>query len=390
MANNVDYYLNNYLDILVQDTLSLKSLVPNYLDVELDLYFNKIDNLVTKIKNQDTITNKALLEFQSNYNELKNNLDSKLAYITDTAETFNKLNKTFDTTEFKQISTFTKLGTTGIEGSSEFFLKRDKTNFNFTKELIDDSTIIFYNSNSNFHNSITFEHIDKDYIASILFEFLLIDGTTKVYIKDQSEIVNNTITLETDPMITLSLKVNVTYVDDNITNKLDILSDITSYSSLYTYTKEGYIDFNEVVFDSPHILSFNQTISLPSNTYVNYHVKLNNITFTIPVGNSIVCKRADKVSEKEIKSIVGIYKDNFFTSTINEVSEILDKENTYVVYYPKVASNVVINNIIKVINDYSFRFLSYNETVSFKLSAELFSFDMYSTPKIKNIIGYAK
>lgn len=389
--DNITYYLDNYLDTLVQETLTLRSLTPNYLDIELDAYFNTIDELLTKIKNQDNITSQALNEFINNYQGLKLSFYNKLDYIKSTADTFNKLNKTYDTKEFSQIETFSAIALDNIENTDSLFLTKSSTNFNLTKEIVTDNTINFYNSNSNFHTAINITGVDTDYIDSLQVTILLTDGTVKSITVHHEEISENTISVNTEAMISVSLKIDIFYKDNNITNKMEILEDIFCHSSLYTYQQYGTISLNAVEFQEPRLIAFNQTVKLPADTYINYSITINDsLSFTIPVGNSVVCKRASVLNSKEVKKYIGLYKDNMYFSNSFELSDIVDKENTFVVYLPKLTTNVTLNNMIKIINDSSFKFLSYIDKVNIKLVVELISFDPYSSPSIKNIVGYVK
>lgn len=399
----VKEFLNDFQDILISERLEIDKYPDNFANVELSLLQRELDKLTTLIKDQNTLTLAASTEFLKNYQNLKENLKNKIEYINSTAEVYNKLNITYDKNTLVDFINFDiMVAARSIQSEVDNILEQTLA-YNHNKsgvELAYDSTHSLHwssagnetyaNRNGSFHNSVTIALSPSSFTigTEVRLVILKVDGTTytQTYIVDKETQV---LTIYHELMQSLSVSV---FTD---------IFDTTSMSvslNLNRYKRYGTMSLPIQTLKAAEYLIFNQVAVLQSDTYLNYNLTLSfsgkSINMTIPINNNLVCKRLDLLNEKEVDTLIGMYIKDVYTEddlTLEYVSQLEDKHEKYIVYKTKLVDNVILNNVIKVLDDTSFKLLRNRDTdIEIGMTIEFYSFNESSSPLLKYITGFTK
>jgi hypothetical protein len=394
----VKEFLNDFQDILISERLDIDKYPDNFANVELSLLQRELDKLTTLIKDQNTLTLAASTEFLKNYQNLKENLKNKIEYINSTAEVYNKLNITYDKNTLVDFINFDiTVAARSIPHEEGPNILEQTLAYNHNKsgvELAYDSTHSLHwseiNRNGSFHNSVTIALSPSSFTigTEVRLVILKVDGTTytQTYIVDKETQV---LTIYHELMQSLSVSVFTAIVD---TTSMNVSLNLNRYK------RYGTMSLPVQTLKAAEYLIFNQVAVLQSDTYLNYNLTLSfsgkSINMTIPINNNLVCKRLDLLNEKEVDTLVGMYIKDVYTEddlTLEYVAQLEDKHEKYIVYKTKLVDNVILNNVIKVLDDTSFKLLRNRDTdIEIGMTIEFYSFNESSSPLLKYITGFTK
>jgi len=394
-------YLDNYQDMFIEQRLELSRYPNNIALQELIMISQHIDNLVALVDSQNNLTESGIKTFEKNYDNLIQSIHNKIKYIKDSAVVFNKLNVTYDK---NSIIDYVNVKITEEGIPEELVYNSNLNGFTLPKNTvtvncpytISNNNLIVHNSNLNLHNSIAISNPNLKYVESMDLVVLKSDGTVLNKRLDLKDILKNNIVFEHEAVASLQINIQVSYRDEeNLTEllKSTILNGFKFSLNLNTYTNFACQTFKDLEFNYGKYLIFNDVIKIPTDCYCNYNITINNLTFTIPVGNSVVCKRLDLLNKKEVKKIIGMYIKNNYTEEDLDVDYLLSLPNLnekYVIYISKLTDNTVLNNKVKIINNNSFSVIDTTLKLDVSLQLELYSFNSANTPLLKSITGFTK
>jgi len=385
LTENQDLYINRKFD-------STKYPI-NFVELELQLMQAELDSIYSAINNQNESTAKAALEFQNLYLNMVDSFQKKIDYIKNVSEILGKLNITYDAnniSDFKIVDYFQD----NFELNSASYLVLPKKPVTFKANfVVVGETLEVYNTNKSIHNGISIKGNFTD-IDSFLITILKTDGT---FIQDTVDsFTNNIVNFEHEVANSVSIAVKVFFNNPNLSNldKQAIYSSFVFNLCFNNYENYATYMLPKLTLKSADYYVINQLTKIPTNTFINYNISVDDVNYTIPVGNTVVCKRLDNLNYKEVSSFVGLYiKDLYTTENLSEeYLKTLDrKEEKFVIYVSKLKDSVVLNNTLKLIDNLGFKYLKYAaQTLDVRINVELYSFNSALTPQIKNIIGYSK
>lgn len=399
--DNLDKYLQNYQDMFIERQLDLSRYPSNMIKEEFNLIEKHLDELLVLTDSQTKLTQEGAIQFKKTYENLITSLENKIKYIQDSSVVFNKLNVTYDKNSIVAYENI-KLQDENIpeilyynDAKKGYTLPRTSVTTN-CPYVVEGDTLTVTNSNLNIHNSISISNDYFNYIENLDIVILKIDGTVvnkRVAIVDYFK---HNIIIDHETAASLQINIKLEYKDEELSAllKTTVLNNFKVSLNLSNYSNFATQTFKRISLDYAKYLIINETLKVPSGCYCNYNITINNeVTFTTPIGNSVVCKRLDLINKKEIKKIVGMYIKNIYVEEALDIEYVLSlpfPTEKYIVYIPKVTDNTIINNKIKMIQNNSFSILNSASKIDLDLQLELYSFNSTETPLLKSIVGFTK
>lgn len=385
LIENQDLYINRKFD-------STRYPI-NFVELELQLMQAELDSIYSAINEQNQSTAKAALEFQDLYSNMVASFQKKIEYIKNVSEILGKLNITYDAnniSDFKIVDYFNN--DFELNSSSYLVLPKEPVTFK-ASFVVSGDTLEVYNTNKSVHNSISIKGNFTD-IDSFLITILKTDGTV---IQDTVDsFANNVVNFDHELANSVSIAIRVFFNNPNLStlDKQVIYNSFVFNLCLNNYSNYTTYSLPKLTLKVADYYVISQLTKIPTNTFINYNISVDDVNYTIPVGNNVVCKRLDNLNYKEVASFVGLYvKDLYTTENLDEayLRSLDRKEEKFVVYISKLKDSVVLNNTLKLIDNLGFKYLKYaNQNLDIRVNVELYSFDSTLTPQIKNIIGYSK
>lgn len=394
-------FLDNYQDTFITEVVDIVNKYPNnMIKQELDLLDIELTRLKTLVDSQVNVINEGCLDFKNNYDLLINSIKNKIEFINSSASIFNKLNVSYDlnsVVDYLNINLFNSLHTNLLYDDSKegFTLNYDFVTYRCNYLVNSDLDLVVYNNNKNFHNSIILESSNLDLFSEFTLIILKIDGTviTKVIQNINS---SDKISIEHPIADSLNITIKTKFKNSSLLNaeKMVILDTFKISLSLNKYLCYDTLMLPTISLKSGKYVLLSQTTKVPADCYINYIITISGQTFSVPVNNSIVCKRLDLLNVKEVAKIVGMYIKNDFTRDHLDLDYLLtldNKNEKYVIYESKLKESVVLNNTIQILNNTNFKLVNYiKERIDIELTVEFYSFNKNETPVLKNIVGFTK
>ena len=381
----------------------------NYLS-KLDLKHLErgLENIAKDLINISTMTTEASNEALVHYNKLLQILENKIEYISDMSDVFNYVNSYFDRRTVRDFVAFNlkELSTDTLYDEYQKGLTLQNVKYLYQcSKTIEGNSITFYNTNNSSHTGL--------YITSSFLELLdIIQITIR---KSDGTILEVDIT---------SNEYNVTYIKHDllVSSQITIMfglkgdpSFALSQSTLNTielslldrnYKTEGITTLEKATIESAELLSFIVAASLPSNTYLNIETGLelidtngnliDLINITLPVNNSEVCKRLDRVNWGEVDSVTSLIINNKRSRTTKKLTQsylenLEFKNERYITYIPKNLEENILNKYVRKLGNTSFKVNDrIVKSIILNPCIEMYSFNPSETPIIQYITGVTK
>lgn len=393
-----DLYYDGVININSQ-TAALSKLDLKLLDKSL-LEISK--ELITISNKTSAATEEAL----DHYTNLLNILEDKIEYISDMSDVFNYINTYFDRRAVRDFVIFnlrTITNSTYDEYQKGLTLENIKYLYNCTK-TIEGNVITFYNTNNSSHSGLYLSSKVLDLLDITQITIRKADGTVLEvdinYNNTDFTYIKHELLVSSQTNITFKLKSNPDEkIDDTILNTIN-LSLIDK-----NYQTEAIYVLDRTTIKADDLLSYIVSANIPTNTYLNIESNLelldindnviDSINITLPVNNSEVCKRLDRVNWGEVELVTSLIVNNKRSRVKKLTREYLEnldfKNERYITYIPKNLDSNILNKYIKKLGNTSFK-VNTNVVKNIILNPciELYSFNPNESPLVSSITGVTK
>lgn len=375
--------------------------------LDLRLLETSLNSIAKDLINISTKTSEASVEALEHYTNLIEILEKKIEYISDMSDVFNYVNSYFDRRTVKDFITFNlkNLNTDSLYDDYQKGLTLQNVKYLYQcSKTLEGNSITFYNTNNSSHTGL--------YITSSFLDVLNInqitirksDGTVvEVDINsNESDVtyIKHDLLVSSQIIITFSLKASP---DTVLTT--DILNSINLSLVDRNYKTEGISPLVRSTIDSAELFSFIVSASLPVNTYLNIETNLelldingniiDLINITLPVNNSEVCKRLDRINWNEVDTVQSLITNNKRSRMKKLTRSYLEglefKNERYITYIPKNTEENILNKYIRKLGNTSFKV---NDKIVKKIvlnpCIEMYSFNTNESPTVKYITGVTK
>lgn len=390
-------FLKEFQDIYVNISTDLTTIEEDLSKVELKSLEKYLANVNSQLSETATLTNKASKEALNHYLNILNTLDSKVDYISDSADVLNYVNTYFDIRTVKDMYNFdiaSSSSDTCIYNPStkNISLNNIKTINNCSK-TINYNVMTFYNTNNSSHTGL---YISSPHLYLLEITQILIrksDGTVL-----EVEIPSYTTELIIEHEELISSQVNITF-DININT--EYLSNVLMSLITNKFITEGNLALERSMLKASDLFSIVVDASTPSNTYCNVVLNMElkdindnsilQLVNTIPVNGSLVCKRLDNVNYEEVDTISSLVIQGLHVTTnlsIEYLQSLKNKNDKYLLYIPKDKLSTKANKLLTKLGTFSYKVN--NDSVDKILvtpTIELYTFNTNFSPKIRHIAG---
>lgn len=407
MSNeNIKMFLKEFQDLYVTKKTSIDLFPGNITEIELRLINTQLQNIYDNLEELSSLTLNASREISSNYKNIIQSLEDKINYISDTADIFFKINSFFDNTEVKDVFNYnlkevTEKSSTIFDDFQKGITLQSEANAFKCPSNIENNILTFYNTNFCYHSGINIESNYLDLLKINSISIKKLDGTVlnltlpkidakSIYIKHD---------LLTSSQVIIEFQVNPIF-----SGNPEYYQDLKMSLIDYDYKNEGYFVLEPKEYESSDIFNLITDYEIPNHCFINTNLDINlldinkNIVFstviTLPIGNSLVCKRLDNIDLNQIDVIEGLYVKNKFSNknlTKTYIESLLQKNEKYIIYKAKQEEILEVNNYIKVIDSLGFNIINKHvKYLDISTNIELFSFNEKSSPTIQLITGVSK
>ena len=414
MTDSIATFLNDFQDNYVNQNTTINYLDANISKQELDLIYIELQTLAKLLDTLSDLSCIASVDALLRYNALVEALENKVGYISDTADVLLKINTFYNNNNQivdlynYNLRDIVKNGTIIYDDLVQGLTLSSKSNLYLCPRAdtpIEDTTgidlpiITFYNSNLCYHSGFK--------ISSPFLELLEIQSVTVKKTDGTSinvlipPIQNNELYFHHEILTSNMISFQFNSVSSD---REEILDSLKLTLVEYEYKTYGSLQFEPRQYSVSDLFSILGGYTLPANTYANILIEaelldINSVstykeTLTLPVNNSIVCKRLDMINDNEIGTLVGMYvQDQFSTEnlTIDYVKGLTGKNEKYVTYVPKSTEANIMNDILLSINDNTLIVQNkHSKFLKVKLGLEMFTFIKYGSPIITSLTGISK
>lgn len=405
---SVQQFLKGARDLYYDGTVDIKP-GSNYLS-KLDLKHLErgLDNIAKDLINISTTTSEASNEALVHYTKLLEILESKIDYISDMSDVFNYVNSYFDRRTVRDFVAFNlkDLNTDTLYDEYQKGLTLQNVRYLYQcSKTIEGNSITFYNTNNSSHTGLYMTSPFLSVLDVMQVTIRKADGTIlEVGISDNE---SDTSYIKHELLVSSQITVIFRLKDNPDANlSYDTLNTIELSLLDRNYKTEGVTALEKSTIESAELLSFIVSASLPSNTYLNIETGLelidtngnliDLINITLPVNNSEVCKRLDRVSWGEVQVITSLIVNNKRSKTAKKLTQsylegLEFKNERYITYIPKNLEENVLNKYVRKLGNTSFKVNDkIVKSIVLNPSIEMYSFNPSETPLIQYITGVTK
>ena len=405
MATSINKFLTDFQDMYVDRNVVFQNTSDNINRLDL-MYLEKyLKGINSELKELNQLTFNASAEALIHYEQVLDNLNKSLDYISDTADVYNYVNSYFDSKTVKDLYNFNLIDSSSNDciydlDKKGITLKSVNSLYNCSKN-VDGDSITFYNTNNSSHSGM---HLYSQYLDILKIKQIVIrksDGT--ILELDVRETTENEFYIKHEELISSQIIIKFEVYDQSIPLNT-YLNTVNLNLISYEYGIEGSIALNESKLIASDLFTIIPDVVLPSNTYANLNLGidlldingnvLDTIEETLPLNNSLICKRLDRINHNEVGAYSFLIIKN--KKTKSKLSkEYLEKltfpNEKYVLYSPKDLTENILNKYITKLGSNSFRVNNRSvKQINFTPSLELFSFQPGESPIIRHLTGVTK
>lgn len=398
-------FLQNFQDMYVDKEVSLNIENTSLSVIELkhmEKYLNRLTKDLTDLNNLSLNASKEAI---THYSNLLSILEDKIDYIGDSSDIYNYVNSYFDIRTIRDTYNYNlrenKSGSCIYNYNQKGITLKSISSLHKCTKTIEGQSVIFYNTNTSTHNGL---HITSDFLNLLSIKQILIrrtDGTVlelvvpliqdKEYYVDHEQLQSAQIIFEFDT--------------NSSTGELNQYLNTVEVSLIeYTYQTEGALPLNSIKLNASELFTIIIDNELKNNTYSNMNLgielldingePLDIINTTIPLNNSVVCKRLDRVNFNEVDEVTSLIIKNKKTKsklTRDYLESLEFKNEKYILYIPKELEENKLNKYLTKLGQSAFKVnTKLVKQIVFSPTLELFSFQDGSSPIIKHVTGVTK
>ena len=408
MGKHIKHFVQDFQDNYILKRNTINEFPAELTSIEVNLLDKQMDSLQKLMGNLSDMTLMASKENLQDYNNLLVKIEDKIEYISSLSDMLLYINSFYDMSNVKEVFNYNLIS--DVNNSSLVYNKKFKgvtlsghsNNYQCSHSAFKGNTVTYYNTNSSYHSGISLESPFLDLLKIKTIFIRKADGTV---LNLEIHSFNKGVEYLHHDFIT-STQIVVEF-EENISNLPQEQQEYYKTLNIslidFKYNPSGNVVLESHTYSRVDTLSFIFQYELPPKCFINMDLNLilkdvnsnliDTISITLPVGLPKVCKPLDQINFNQVGNIDGVYMNNEYTSDfdIESLKTYQNRNEIYVVYYPKIEDTEVLNKNIKVLNNQGILVINKNvRNIEVSSTISMHSFSKNNSPNLKMIAGVAK